>query len=223
MTPSEKLTENVKSATNVVKEQIDKINPANYNSEIKNCFPLITYITFFIVFCIAFVALYIKNASLIGVILLYVINVIYSIFLMKDMFFSKKSEQIITFIITAILALNLVSSTFVVMTLKKMHTNYNKKQETMKLSKENRKKLSIYFTMFIVTIAFTWFLALFYFGENENTNFFDYIFMGKSIPPRVLMILFILKICVCLAGLGLSAYMMFLGERFTKLKNTLYV
>jgi hypothetical protein len=223
MTPTEKLTGNVKVGTEIVKNAIYKVNPANFNSEIKNSFPVITYICLFLVFCIAFVAIYIRNSVLIGVTLLYVINLVYSLFLVKDMFSSEKSEQIITFVITAILAMNAVSSTFVMMTLKNLHANFNKKGDTLKLSKKNRKNLSIYFTMFITTIAFTWFLALFYFGENENANFFDYVFVGKIFSPRTLMIIFILKICVCLAGLGLSGYMVFLGERFTKLKNTQYI
>jgi hypothetical protein len=223
MKPSEQLSENVNTATKVVKEQFDKINPANYNANIKNCFPLITYFFIFIIFCIAFIALYIKNSVLIGISLLYVINAIYTIFLIKDMFSSKRSEQIITIILFAILMLNAISSTFIILTLKSLHTRYNAKNETIKLSRNYRKRISDYFTMFITTIAFTWFLALFYFGEDENENFFNYVFIGKSFSPSLLMIIFILKICTSLAGLGLSAYMVFLGERFIKLKNAQYV
>ena len=108
-------------------------------------------------------------------------------------------------------------------TLKTLHSKFNKDQETMKLSDKSKKMVSNYFTMFITTIAFTWFLALFYFGESHNTNFFDFIFVGKTFPPKILMIIFILKICVCGAGLGLSGYMVFLANKFSKLKNSKYV
>lgn len=223
MTPSEKLTDNVKKGAEIIKQKMNEINPANYNSYIKNCFPMLMYFFLFIVFIIAFIALYIKNSVLIGISLLYIINAIYSIFLIKDVFSSKKADQIISFILTAIIIMNAMSSSFIMITLKSLHTKYNKKNETIKLSKNYRKKLSDYFTMFITTIAFTWFLALFYFGEDENENFFNYIFIGKTYSPTFLAMIFIFKICTSLAGLALSAYMIFLAERFTKLKNTQYL
>jgi hypothetical protein len=222
-TPSENLIKKVNNVTTGIKTQIERVNPVNYGPDIKNCFPIITYVIFLIIYIAAFIALYVRNSALVGIVLLYVINIVYSIFIIKDMFLSKKSEQVITIIITAIVVLNVVSSTMVVFTLKTLHSKFNKDQETMKLSNESKKMMSIYFTMFITTIAFTWFLALFYFGESHNTNFFDYIFVGKIIPPRMLMIIFILKICVCGAGLGLSGYMVFLSDRFSKLKNSKYI
>ena len=188
-----------------------------------NGYPIITYIIFFIIFVMAFIAIYVKNAVLVAIALLYVINIVYSMILIKDMFLSEKSEQIITFIIMAILVLNAVSSTMVVFTFKSLHAKFNKKKETIKLSEKSKKQMSVYFTMFITTIAFTWFLAMFYFGEASSANFFDYNFVGKSIPPKLLVLIFILKISTCIAGLGLSAYMVFLSDRFSKLRNSKYV
>ena len=227
-TPSEKMKEQVKeglkSVTESIAKTMDEINPAkSYGQNVKDCFPILNYLIFFIVFVLAFIAIYVKNAALVGITLLYFINIIYSMVLIKDMFLSKKSEQLITFIITAILALNAVSSSMVMFTFKTLHAKFNKKEETLKLSDKSKKQMSVYFTMFITTIAFTWFLSLFYFGENETTNFFDYIFVGKSIPPKLLVVIFILKISTCIAGLGLSAYMVFLADRFSKLKRSQYV
>jgi hypothetical protein len=222
-TPSENVKEQVKSIAKTITETVDKVNPANYGQNAKDCFPVLNYIIFFIIYVAAFIALYVRNSALVGIVLLYVINIVYSIFIIKDMFLSKKSEQIITVIIFAILVLNAVSSTMVMFTLKTLHSKFNKDQETMKLSEKSKKMMSTYFTMFITTIAFTWFLSLFYFGESHNTNFFDFIFVGKIFPPKILMIIFILKICVCGAGLGLSGYMVFLANKFSKLKNSKYV
>jgi hypothetical protein len=193
------------------------------NNGARDRYPIITYIIFFIIFVMAFIAIYVKNAVLVAIALLYVINIVYSMILIKDMFLSEKSEQIITFIIMAILVLNAVSSTMVVFTFKSLHAKFNKKKETIKLSEKSKKQMSVYFTMFITTIAFTWFLAMFYFGEASSANFFDYNFVGKSIPPKLLVLIFILKISTCIAGLGLSAYMVFLSDRFSKLRNSKYV
>lgn len=222
-TPSENLQQGLNKIADGIKTQIDRVNPVNYGPDIKNCFPIIAYVMFFIIYVAAFIALYVRNSALVGIVLLYVINAVYSIFIIKDMFLSKRSEQIITIIITAIVVLNVVSSTMVMFTLKSLHSKFNKDKETMKLSDKSKKMVSTYFAMFITTIAFTWFLALFYFGESHNTNFFDFIFVGKIIPPKMLVIIFILKICVCGAGLGLSGYMVFLANKFSKLKNSKYV
>jgi len=186
-------------------------------------FPMLNYIIFFIIFVMAFISIYVRNSALIAITLLYVINIVYSMVVIKDMFLSEKSEQLITFIITAILVLNAVSSTLVVFTFKSLHSKFNKKKEEIKLSSNSKKQTSVYFTMFITTIAFTWFLAMFYFGEDGSANFFDYNFVGKPLPPKLLMLIFILKISTCIAGLGLSAYMVFLSDRFSKLRRSQYV
>jgi lysylphosphatidylglycerol synthetase-like protein (DUF2156 family) len=220
-TPSKILKERVKSGVETMTKKIGEVIPINNGDA--NGYPILNYIIFFIVFLMAFIAIYVKNAALIGVVLLYVINIVYSMVLIKDMFSSKKSEQIITFIITAILVLNAVSSTMVIFTFKSLHERFNKKKETIKLSAKSKKQMSDYFTMFIATIAFTWFLAMFYFGDSETANFFDYTFVGKSIPPKLLVLIFILKISTCIAGLGLSAYMVYLSDEFSKLKRSQYV
>jgi len=186
-------------------------------------FPMLNYIIFFIIFVMAFISIYVRNSALIAITLLYVINIVYSMIVIKDMFLSEKSEQLITFIITAILGLNAVSSTLVVFTFKSLHSKFNKKKEEIKLSSNSKKQMSVYFTMFITTIAFTWFLVMFYFGEAGSDNFFDYNFVGKPLPPKLLMLIFILKISTCIAGLGLSAYMVFLSDRFSKLRRSQYV
>lgn len=186
-------------------------------------FPMLNYIIFFIIFVMAFISIYVRNSALIAITLLYVINIVYSMIVIKDMFLSEKSEQLITFIITAILGLNAVSSTLVVFTFKSLHSKFNKKKEEIKLSSNSKKQMSVYFTMFITTIAFTWFLVMFYFGEAGSDNFFDYNFVGKPLPPKLLMLIFILKISTCIAGVGLSAYMVFLSDRFSKLRRSQYV
>lgn len=223
-TPSENLKKFGKSTIESITKAMDDINPAKgYAQSAPDRFPMITYFIFFILFVMAFIAIYIRNSALVGITLLYVVNIVYSMILIKDMFLSKKSEQIITFIISAILVLNAISSTLVVFTFKGLHAKFNQKKETLKLSDKSKKQMSVYFTMFITTIAFIWFLVMFYFGEGGAVNFFNYMFVGKSIPPKLLVLIFILKISICIAGLGLSAYMVFLSDQFSKLKNSQYV
>jgi len=168
----------------------------------------------------SFVCIYKRNVALLGVVLLYVINIIYSVFLIKDMFLWTKSEQIITFIISAILILNLASSSLIIMTFRTLHAKYNKNNETIKLSPQNTDRISQYFTMFICTIVFVWVLAMYYFVEGENVEYFSFAFIGQNVSPAMLMTKFLMKISLCITSLGLSSYMVYLADKLSKLRRS---
>jgi len=186
----------------------------------KGCFPVISYVLFIVVYIMSFVCIYKRNVALLGVVLLYVINIIYSVFLIKDMFLWTKSEQIITFIISAILILNLASSSLIIMTFRTLHAKYNKNNETIKLSPQNTDRISQYFTMFICTIVFVWVLAMYYFVEGENVDYFSFAFVGQNASPAMLMTKFLMKISLCITSLGLSGYMVYLANKLSKLRRS---
>ncbi len=186
----------------------------------KGCFPVISYVLFIVVYIMSFICIYKRNVALLGVMLLYVINIIYSVFLIKDMFLWTKSEQIITFIISAILILNLASSSLIMMTFRTLHAKYSKNNETIKLSPQNKDRISKYFTMFICTIVFVWFLAMYYFVEGENVEYFSFAFVGQNASPAMLITKFVMKISLCITGLGLSGYMVYLANKLSKLRRS---
>ena len=186
----------------------------------KNCFPIISYVLFIVVYIMSFVCIYKRNVALLGVMLLYIINIIYSVFLMKDMFLWTKSEQIITFIITAILLLNLVSSSLIIMTLRTLHAKYNKNGETIKLAPQNQARISQFFTMFICTIVFVWVLAIYYFVEGEGVEYFSFVFIGQNASPGMLVAKFLMKISLSITSLGLSGYMVYLANKLSKLRRS---
>jgi len=186
----------------------------------KGCFPAISYVLFIIVYIMSFICIYKRNVVLLGVMLLYVINIIYSLFLIKDMFLWTKSEQIITFIISAILILNIASSSLIMMTFRTLHAKYNKNNETIQLSPQNRARISQYFTMLICTIVFVWVLAIYYFVEGENVEFFSFVFIGQNVSPLRLMVRFLAKISLCITSLGLSGYMVYLANKLSKLRRS---
>lgn len=186
----------------------------------KNCLPVISYTLFIVVYIMSFICIYKRNVVLLGVMLLYIINIIYSVFLIKDMFLWKKSEQIITFIITAILLLNLASSSLIIMTFRTLHAKYNKNGETIKLSPQNRERISKYFTMFICTIVFVWVLAMYYFVEDESVEYFSFVFIGQNASPSMLVTKFLMKIALSITSLGLSGYMVYLANKLSKLRRS---
>ena len=186
----------------------------------KGCFPVISYALFIVVYIMSFICIYKRNVALLGVMLLYIINIIYSVFLMKDMFLWTKSEQIITFIISAILLLNLVSSSLIVMTLRTLHAKYNKNGETIKLAPQNQARISQFFTMFICTIVFVWVLAIYYFVEGEGVEYFSFVFIGQNASPGMLVAKFLMKISLSITSLGLSGYMVYLANKLSKLRRS---
>ena len=186
----------------------------------KNCLPVISYTLFIVVYIMSFICIYKRNVVLLGVMLLYIINIIYSVFLIKDMFLWKKSEQIITFIISAILVLNMASSSLIIMTLRTLHAKYSKNNETIKLSPQNRARISKYFTMFICTIVFVWVLAMYYFVEGESVEYFSFVFIGQNASPSMLVTKFLMKIALSITSLGLSGYMVYLANKLSKLRRS---
>jgi hypothetical protein len=199
---------------------VDKLAVANLGTQAANCFPIISYFIFMVVYIVAFICIYERNVALLGVLLLYIINIIYSIFLIKDMLLWGKVNQIITFIIMAVLALNITSSSFIMMTLNTLHAKYKKENENIKLSVQNKARISKYFTMFICTIVFVWILAGYYFVEDENANFFNYIVIGQKASPTLMILKLFLKIALSGCALGLSAYMVFLANKLSRLKRS---
>jgi len=186
----------------------------------KNCFPIISYALFIVVYIMSFICIYKRNVVLLGVMLLYIINIIYSVFLIKDMFLWTKSEQIITFIISAVLILNLVSSSLIIMTFRTLHAKYSKNNETIQLSPQNRARISQYFTMFICTIVFVWVLAMYYFVEGESVEYFSFVFIGQNASPGMLVAKFFMKIALSITSLGLSGYMVYLANKLSKLRRS---
>jgi len=186
-----------------------------------DCLRYITYAAVYISFVIAFYCVYKKQVYLLGVILLYLTNVVYSVLVTKDLLESpkKNTHQIITMIIFSIIVLNIVSSTIVVSTIHSLHLNYSKNDEQIQVAKKTRIMLSVYIAMFIATIVILFVLSAFYFVEPPDVAFFDYNFNGRTVTPFFLIIAFIVKIISSMAALALSGYMVVASTVFSNIKT----
>ena len=144
-----------------------------------DCLSYVSYLATFAVFILAGITVYSKSISLLGVLLLYLVNVVYSILFAKDIFSSEKSNTngIISLMIIAVLVLNIVSSTMIIMTFRKLQVAYLKNDEKIQLSDKSRNSISLYLTLWIATIIMVWVLFAFYFIEPITEPFFNYQFI----------------------------------------------
>ena len=187
----------------------------------EDCLSYLSYFAVFVVFMMAGASIYNNSTSLLGVLLLYLSNVVYSILFAKDILSSEKANVsgVIAFVLMATIILNLVSSTMIILTFRKLHANYLKNNETIELSDKSRNLISLYLTLWIVTIIMLWVLFAFYFIEPLSEPFFNYQFIGQELSPTFMFMGFIIKVGFSTLSLGLSGYMVYLAKMFSDIKT----
>ena len=192
------------------------IGPAIIPETNFNSINYISYLVIFILFILSIVSAYNVKVSLLGILLLYLVNIVYSIVLSKDVINSPKSNHssIISFIIISILVLNVISSTMIIDTLRKLHATYLKNKETLKLSDKNRNKLSLYVALWIISLIAITIIAAFYFIEPINEVFFNYMFINKELSPIMIFTGFLIKMTCIILSLSSAGYMMYIADKF---------
>jgi NADH:ubiquinone oxidoreductase subunit 5 (subunit L)/multisubunit Na+/H+ antiporter MnhA subunit len=195
------------------------IPSTNSNSNFNFNFDSISYNTYaviLILFIIGFIASFNLNIPLIGLLILYFVNIVYTLTLSKDVLNSPKADfsSTVSFLVIAVLVLNIVSSTMMINTLRKLHAIFLKKKDTVKLSDKNRKKLSLYVALWIVSLVSLTFIMAFYFIEPVSEPFFNYMFVDKELSPVVVLAGFVFKIVCIVASLTCASYMMYIADKF---------
>lgn len=179
----------------------------------------IPYITMTFIYILSFISIYYYATVLLGVFVLYTINVIATMFILKDMFLFSKVNDPVFIVLFIPIVLNIISSTMIGVTLKSLHSRYNKKDKSIKLTNHYTDVISNYFAMFITTIVFNGLLVYFYFTEPIGIPYIDYNFVGMGVSPRWLIFKLVLKLVLIATNLGLSSYMVYSAHTFTKLMN----
>jgi NADH:ubiquinone oxidoreductase subunit 5 (subunit L)/multisubunit Na+/H+ antiporter MnhA subunit len=175
-----------------------------------------TYLVIFVLFIIAFITSFNLNISLLGVLLLYLVNLIYTLTLSKDVLNSPKYDlsSTLSVLIITVLVLNVVSSTIIINTLRKLHAIFLKKKDNVKLSDKNQKKLSLFVALWIMSLVTLTIITAFYFIEPVGEPFFNYMFVDKELSPTVVFTGFIIKIICIIISLSSAIYMMFIANKF---------
>ena len=199
-----------------------KLNAPKWNGgePLPGCRTLLSYFAVFAIFIVSCVAIYSHITALLGVLLLYLTNIMFSGLFVKDLLMSAKlgTSDMIALVFFGTIALNLTSSTMVMLTFRKLHATYLKNDETIDLSDKTRNIISVYLTFWILTISMLWVLFAFYFMEQPETPFYNYQFVGQEISPLFMFMGFVIKIVFSLASLGMSGYMVYLAKLFSDSK-----
>lgn len=209
----------VKSIHRALKGGIGPEIMTNINSNSNSNFDSITYSTYVVIlvlFIIAFISSFNSNISLLGVILLYFVNLIYTLTLSKDVLNSPKYDlsSMVSFLVISVLVLNVVSSTMMINTLRKLHAIFLKKKDTVKLSDKNRKKLSLFVSLWIISLVSLTIITAFYFIEPVGEPFFNYMFVDKELSPSVILAGIVLKIACIIISFVSASYMMIIAYKF---------
>jgi len=187
----------------------------------EDCHPFFRYLIFFIIFLIGFFCMFIKNIELIGIGIVFAINIINSYFLGIDILNHPSVERgDITFMVIIYISLIFlfVSSILIMITLKDLHATYSKMGSKIKMSAENKKKYNQYKLIFMICIIFIGVLSLIYFLQPSEYDFFRIIY-GNKYYIILSLLLALIKYGLSASVLGLSAYLVYLSNDLAQLPN----
>lgn len=165
------------------------------------------YLVFIIIYIISFSALYNKNSELIGILLLYFINMIASVFCGKDLYyFLNDNNPQILLILQIILCFNIVAFTLFLTAIMRIYTfSKNKDSDKLIVSNTNRKMIERFKALFISIIVVLWvfLFLLFFLPKGQPIIHLD----------KILNIFEIFKILLVLYPLAVSCYLIYSANK----------
>ena len=194
----------------------------------KDCFPILNYIAFFVLYILCFVYMNQKYTEIIGFGILFVIHTAFSIFISKDIF-NLLNEKIkpnlvinLSFIsIMVALIFHFVSFILMFIMITTLQTKYTKTRGTpIVLSKTYNNKLNEYKNNIIVvfSLSFIILMTMFFGYETINIDFsqsfktFSFIDFYKILPAIVVSL-------SSLSIIGISSYQIYISNMFSKLSK----
>jgi hypothetical protein len=190
--------------------------PSIVQFSITNPTPVSYYIIFFTIFIIAFVCTFLKNVQLIGYGLLYAINILATIFLVKDLH-SKIANKVPLFIaILIILILNIVSSSLLIVSISRIY-KYSKDDEKLVLSYDNIKKIHLYRDLFISVLVFLWIVLLYIFIQPNPSFDISNVF-NKDLKMGIIEFF---KLIMLAYPLAMSPYLVYHANNLVNITNSL--
>jgi hypothetical protein len=183
---------------------------------ITNPTPASYYIIFFTIYIIAIVCIFLKNVQLIGYGLLYAINILATIYLVKDLH-SKIANNVPLFVaIIIILILNIVSSSLLIVSISRIY-KYSKNDEKLVLSYENKNKIDLYRDLFISVLAFLWVVLVYIFIEPKPSFNIGNVF-NKDLKMGIIEFF---KLIVFAYPLAMSPYLVYHANNLVNITSSL--
>jgi len=175
------------------------------------------YIYFFIIHMIAFSMMYSENLELLGYGVGIIMSFITAGFLWMDIYISPKKYDPVLFVILLGMLGGLISLMIFANFLTKIHAKYNAKGSKIMLTKENRKRLETFKSLYITDYLLIAVVSLMFFLLYKNTD-------GTYAPffqiPESLIHLdsigFLIKIALSVATLGVSGSMIYNANELSK-------
>lgn len=190
-----------------------------------SCFPVMKYIFLLTLFIICFTLMYTKSLEYFGLVLFFVVNVMYSALLGMDLsafvsqvlrsseITTEKWALLIAVIVIVVLILNFTSSVLTMMTLGNLYYKFGQKGEPILLSPEYRIELNHVKGLFVSIIVLITILTLrMYFSPSEMA--FNMLNWVETTIPDAVSTWGHLLLCMVAFGLAMN-----LTDNMDKAKN----
>ena len=178
--------------------------------------PISYYMIFLTIYILAFVCIFLKNVQLIGYGLLYTINILASIFLVKDLH-SKIANNVPVFVgIIIIIILNIVSSSLLIVAISRIY-KYSKNDENLVLSYQNNKKIYLYRDLFISVLVFLWIILLYIFIQPNPSFDISNVF-NKDLKMGIIEFF---KLIIFAYPLAMSPFLLYHANNLVKITSSL--
>lgn len=194
----------------------------------KDCFPILNYMAFFILYIVCFVYINIKYTEIVGFGLLFVIHTAFSLFISKDLFNLISQKPIINLAINVSflsiligLLFHFVSFILIFTMITTLQTKYTKTRGTpIVLSKSYKNKFETYKRNIIAvfSLSFIVLMSMFFAYDTININFtqlfktFSFIDFYKILPALIVSM-------SSLAIIGITFHQVYISNMFSKLSK----
>ena len=184
------------------------------------CLAAFRYLIMFMIYIMAFAGMMSSNLELVGIGLMFIANLITSFFIFIDVLdisdVAKKFDPFVGVLIAG-LAMNLVSSILIVITLRKLHQRAVKRGVPIKLSYGSRSKLDKFKKVFFLNVLSILTMTMLFFLGKPGVSFYNYAFnQGTAVRE---LFFFIVKLLLTVGTLGMSAYLVYISNFMTSLIN----
>ena len=194
----------------------------------KDCFPILNYTAFFILYIVCFVYINVKYSEIVGFGLLFVIHTAFSLFISKDIFNlindKMKSNLAISISLISILVallFHFVSFILIFTMITTLQTKYTKTRGTpIVLSKSYKNKFENYKRNIIVvfSLSFIILMAMFFAYDTINIGF-NLLFKSLSVANIYKSLPAIFIIMASFANIGISSHQVYISNMFSKLSK----
>jgi hypothetical protein len=194
----------------------------------KDCFPILNYIAFFILYIVCFVYINVKYSEIVGFGLLFVIHTAFSLFISKDIFnlINEKMRTNLAISISLIsiivaLLFHFVSFILTFTMITTLQTKYTKTRGTpIVLSKSYKNKFENYKRNIIAvfSLSFIILMAMFFAYDTINIDF-NLLFKSLSVANIYKSLPAIFIIMASFANIGISSHQVYISNMFSKLSK----